>query len=50
MMAYYSQANALKPEICVAKIPSLPLELIDLEIQQSFKEVYRIQTSVTCPM
>ena len=34
MMAYYSYANALKPAICVTKISSLPLELLDMEIQQ----------------
>lgn len=46
MMAYHSQANALKSEICVTKITSLPLELLDMEIQQSFREVYPTQTSV----
>lgn len=46
MMAYHSQANALKPATCVTKVTSLPLELLDLEIQQSFKEVYPTQTTV----
>lgn len=46
MMAYHSQANALKPATCVTNITSLPLELLDLEIQQSFKELYPTQTTV----
>lgn len=46
MMAYHSQANASKPATCVTKITSLPLEILDLEIQQSFKEVYPTQTTV----
>lgn len=45
MMAYNSQANALKPATCVTKITSLPLELLDLEIQQSL-EMYPTQTTV----
>ena len=46
MMAYNSQANASKPTIYVTKVSSLPLELLDMEIQKSFKEVYPTQTSV----
>ena len=45
MMAYYSQANALKPAICVTKVSTLPLELLEMKIPQSFKEVYPTQTS-----
>lgn len=39
-------ANALKPVICVTKIACLPLELLDMPIQQSLKEMYPTQTSV----
>lgn len=46
MMAYYSQENALKSATCVTKISSVPLEILDLGIQQSFKNVYPAQTSV----
>ena len=46
MMAYISQGNALKPAVCVTKISSLPLDILDTGIQQSFKAVYPTQTSV----
>ena len=45
-MAYSSQENALKPAVRVTKTSSLPLEILDMEIQQSFKAVYPTHTSV----
>lgn len=46
MMAYYSDGNALKPSVCVTKVSSLPLELLDVEIQQCLKELYPTQAYV----
>ena len=46
MMAYSSQGNALKPAVCVTKISSLPLDILDTGIQQSFKALYPTETSV----
>ncbi len=45
-MAYSSQENALKPAVCVTKTSSLPLEILDMEIRQSFKALYPTHTSV----
>lgn len=45
-MAYSSKENALKPAVCVTKISALPLEILDMEIQQSFKALYPTHTSV----
>lgn len=46
MMSYHLHADALKPALCVSKVTSIPLTLLNEEIQESFKKVYPTQTTV----